>query len=182
MSVCFRLRLSPPNIPDHAELSQQLRAQNASVPTVQDVRKAVLQLRRSKSMLLDPADPWSRSCGSFFVNPVVSCEVAAAIREGFPSEPVPVYPQPSGLVKLAAAWLIEKAGYRRGHRDGKVGLSEKHSLALVAHSQATAGDVVRLARRIQSTVEQRFGVTLVPEPMFWGFAQISKGLPAAGFE
>ncbi len=182
VSVCFRLQLSPPIVPDHAELRQQLKTLDAICPTAQDIRKAVLILRRSKSMLLDPTDPCSRSCGSFFVNPVVASEAAVKIRECFRSQRVPLYPQPSGGVKIAAAWLIEKAGYQRGYRDGKVGISEKHSLALVAHTEATASDVVRLARKIQAAVEERFGVTLMPEPIFWGFAQVNKGLPLIEFE
>jgi UDP-N-acetylmuramate dehydrogenase len=177
VSVCFRLRLSPPNIPGHSELKQQLAKQAPSAPTVSDIRQVVLRLRRSKSMVLDPSDPCSRGCGSFFVNPVVSSEVAASIRERFASESVPLYPQSLGRSKFAAAWLIEKAGYHRGYRDGNVGLSERHSLAIVAYPEATACDVVLFARRIQETVEHEFGVSLVPEPVFWGFDQIQRGLP-----
>ncbi len=176
VTVCFQLQLSPPKVPSHSELKQQL-AQTSSAPTASDIRQAVLRLRRSKSMLLDPGDPCSRGCGSFFVNPVVPSDVASSIRDGFASESVPLYPQSSGLSKVAAAWLIEKAGYQRGYRDGNVGLSERHSLAMVAYPGARARDVVRLARRIQQTVEQKFGVVLIPEPVFWGFGQMQSGLP-----
>jgi UDP-N-acetylmuramate dehydrogenase len=177
VSVCFRLQLSPPSIPSHLELRQQLRAQTPSAPTVSDIRQAVLYLRRAKSMVLDPSDPCSRGCGSFFVNPVVSSDIAASIRDRFASESVPVYPQSYGCSKIAAAWLIEKAGFQRGYRDGNVGLSVRHSLAVVAYPDAEARDVVRLARRIQETVEQKFAVVLVPEPVFWGFSQMQLGLP-----
>ncbi len=177
VSVCFQLQLSPPIVPSHLELRQRLAAQSSGIATVNDIRQAVLHLRRSKSMLLDPSDPCSRGCGSFFVNPVVPSDVAQAIRDSFASESVPVYPQSYGCAKIAAAWLIEKAGFQRGYRDGRVGLSERHSLAIVAYADAKARDIVLFARRIQETVEQKFGVILVPEPVFWGFAQMRLGLP-----
>lgn len=177
VSVCYRLQLAPPAVSDHVELNRQLALQGAKLPSVQHVRDAVLSLRRSKSMLLDRQDPWSRGCGSFFVNPVVPYQAAESVRKRFDSEKVPFYPQASGSVKIAAAWLIEKAGFHRGYRAGRVGLSEKHSLALVAHSDATASEVVRLARQIQSAVDEQFGITLVPEPVFWGFGRLRSGLP-----
>jgi UDP-N-acetylmuramate dehydrogenase len=72
-------------------------------------------------------------------------------------------------VKLSAAWLIERAGFSRGDRSGPVGLSSKHTLAVVCHEGAHAADVVRFARSIRDRVAERFGVRLVPEPDFWGF-------------
>jgi UDP-N-acetylmuramate dehydrogenase len=133
-------------------------------------------------MLIDPAEPGPRSCGSFFVNPVVSADVASEIKERFASENLPLYPQSSGSVKLAAAWLIEKSGFQRGYQAGTVGLSGKHSLALVAHADATARDVVLLARQIQKSVKKQFGVELIPEPVFWGFSRMNAGLPNVAFE
>jgi UDP-N-acetylmuramate dehydrogenase len=178
MAVCYELKLSPPVLSRHAELTRQLANQNANAATVQDVRDAVVSLRKSKSMLLDPADPCTRSCGSFFVNPVISSDRAEALRSRFVGETVPLYPQSAGAVKVAAAWLIEKAGFSRGYNDGSVGLSDKHSLALVARSGARACDVVRFARKIQTTVSDAFDIVLVPEPVFWGYAQMDRGLPA----
>jgi UDP-N-acetylmuramate dehydrogenase len=81
---------------------------------------------------------------------------------------MPRWPQAAGGVKLSAAWLIERAGFRRGQRDGAVGLSSRHALAIVAHEGARAGDVLAFARRVQDTVRARFGVTLMPEPVVWG--------------
>jgi UDP-N-acetylmuramate dehydrogenase len=128
-------------------------------------------------MLLDPADENRRSCGSFFVNPVVEPDVAERIRALSANDDLPRFAQADGRIKLSAAWLIEHAGFRRGERAGPVGLSTRHTLALVCHEGARAGDVVSFARRIRGRVRERFGVELVPEPNFWGFASLDQGLP-----
>ena len=129
----------------------------------------MLTIRRAKSMVLDdPADANRRSCGSFFLNPILAAAEADAVtaRAGDPS--MPRWTQPDGRVKLSAAWLIEHAGFTRGERAGPVGLSSRHTLAIVAHDGARAADVVAFAHRLQATVQARFGVTLTPEPVFWG--------------
>jgi UDP-N-acetylmuramate dehydrogenase len=137
-------------------------------PSLADVRAAVRQIRSSKAMLLTPGDPDSRSAGSFFKNPVVSEEQFASI-EALAGQPVPRYPAPPGKVKTAAAWLIERAGFSKGYSLGPVGLSSKHTLAVVNRGNATAGDLLKLAREIRNGVEDRFGVRLIPEPVFVGF-------------
>ena len=82
---------------------------------------------------------------------------------------MPSWPEPDGRVKLSAAWLIERAGFARGYRQGSVGLSTRHALAIVAHGKlALARDVVAFAHRLQEAVRARFGVDLVPEPVWWG--------------
>ena len=81
---------------------------------------------------------------------------------------MPRWPQPDGRVKLSAAWLIERAGFTRGQADGPVGLSTRHTLAIVCHDGARARDVTAFARRVRAGVEARFGVRLHPEPIFWG--------------
>jgi UDP-N-acetylmuramate dehydrogenase len=81
------------------------------------------------------------------------------------------------MIKIAAAWLIERAGFSRGHREGVVGLSDKHSLAIVAHGQATARDVCKFARRIQDAVLDQFDIELLPEPVIWGYGTLRRGLP-----
>jgi UDP-N-acetylmuramate dehydrogenase len=81
---------------------------------------------------------------------------------------MPRWLQPDGRVKLSAAWLIEHAGFTRGQADGPVGLSTRHTLAIVCHDGAHARDVTAFARRLRGGVEQRFGVRLHPEPIFWG--------------
>jgi UDP-N-acetylmuramate dehydrogenase len=143
----------------YAELAAALPAH----PSLADVRQAVLALRRKKSMLLDAADPGCRSAGSFFTNPVVTAEVAA----GLPAD-APRFPLPDGRSKLAAGWLIEHAGIAKGFRMGPVGISSEHALALVHHGGGTTADLLRLARHVQKAVRDRFGVTLVPEPVFLG--------------
>jgi UDP-N-acetylmuramate dehydrogenase len=82
---------------------------------------------------------------------------------------MPAYPVAGGKVKLAAAWLIESAGFERGDRLGNAGISTRHSLALVNLGGATAAEIVELAARIRGRVRDRFGVTLTPEPTFLGF-------------
>jgi UDP-N-acetylmuramate dehydrogenase len=167
--VTFRLRLNAAPALRYAELERHFHDQGLSAPPLARVREGVLQLRRAKSMVLDSNDPNSRSCGSFFVNPLLDAahfEAFMVRASGIGS--VPHHPQPDGRVKLSAGWLIEQAGFPRGTRDGAVGLSTKHALALVAHPGARAADVTRFAARVQAGVLERFGVQLEPEPVFWG--------------
>ena len=112
------------------------------------------------------------------MNPIVSATDAARVEARAGDPAIPHWPERDGRVKLSAAWLIERAGFRRGETDGPVGLSTRHSLAIVAHAGASARDVVRFARRLRASVEARFGVRLVPEPVFWGFDHLEEGLPA----
>jgi UDP-N-acetylmuramate dehydrogenase len=107
-------------------------------------------------MVLDPADADSRSAGSFFTNPVVPAAQAVA---GCPS-----WPAGDGHVKLSAAWLVQSAGFGRGTRQGHVGTSSRHSLALTTEPGATAAELLAFADRVVAEVEERFGVTLVREP------------------
>jgi UDP-N-acetylmuramate dehydrogenase len=119
-------------------------------------------------MLLIDGDPNSRSAGSFFKNPIVSEEVCARVQEQI-AEPVPRYLMPGGSVKIPAAWLIERAGISRGFAMGPAAISSRHTLSLVNAGGARAEDIVRLAREVRGRVEQRFGIRLVPEPVFLGF-------------
>jgi UDP-N-acetylmuramate dehydrogenase len=168
--VSFQLRRGAAPAIRYAELERHFKDQANSSPSLAEVRDTVIRLRRSKSMVLDPSDPSSRSCGSFFMNPVLTSSAYLAFCERARGEgDVPTFPQPDGKVKLSAGWLIEHAGMPRGTRDGAVGLSTKHALALVAHPGARAEDVARLAQTVQRTVFARFAVQLTPEPVFWGF-------------
>lgn len=144
--------------------------------TLSDVRAAVLELRGRKSMLLDPRDENVRSAGSFFLNPILDDtdwqNVRARIEDARvlgPGETIPQFAAGPGQVKLAAAWLIERAGFSKGMGEGPVGLSTKHTLAIVNRGGAQATDILRFARRIRDGVYQRFGVRLVPEPVLFGF-------------
>ncbi|RZU33322.1 UDP-N-acetylmuramate dehydrogenase [Blastococcus saxobsidens] len=140
----------------YAELARSLGIEVGETAPLAAVRDAVLALRRGKGMVWDPADPDSRSAGSFFTNPIVPAERAV---EGCPS-----WPAGDGRVKLSAAWLVQHAGFGRGTRDGHVGTSSRHSLALTTEDGATAAELLAFAGRIVATVEERFGVTLDREP------------------
>jgi UDP-N-acetylmuramate dehydrogenase len=140
------------------------------------VRAAVLELRRRKSMLLDPSDENGKSAGSFFMNPTLDAAVFERVKARVdaagvvgPGESMPSFPAAGGRVKLSAAWLIERAGLRKGTAEGRVGLSTRHTLAIVNRGGATAAEILAFAQRVRATVLDRFGVALVPEPVLLGF-------------
>lgn len=175
LSVSYRLkRQAAPRIA-YAELKRVLSV-GAATPSLKHVRDTVIQLRKSKSMIWDPQDENGRSCGSFFVNVILSQHEWSALQARLSVLP-PVFPAEEGYVKIPAAWLIENAGFPKGYQAGPVGLSTKHCLALVAHAGARARDVVRLAQQIRAGVQEKFGLELHPEPHFWGFSQLDRGLP-----
>lgn len=132
------------------------------------VRAAVLALRAGKGMVLDDADHDTWSVGSFFTNPVVPVEQFERLQAGL-DNPVPHYPAPDG-VKLAAGWLVERAGFGKGYpgADAACRLSTKHALALTNRGSATTTDVLALARTVRDGVRDVFGITLVPEPVLVG--------------
>lgn len=165
--VTFRLRPGGAPAVRYDELA---RALGDGPRELGAVRAEVVRLRRAKSMVYDPSDPNHRSAGSFFMNPVVDVAVADAIAASTAPHAPPRFPAEGGRVKLAAAWLIERAGFPKGSRRGRVGQSSKHALALVQHGDATAEELVAYADEIVAAVEARFGVTLEPEPVRVGFA------------
>jgi UDP-N-acetylmuramate dehydrogenase len=165
--VTFRLRQGPPTV-TYPDVVAYLERSAITAPSVADVRHAVLAIRRQKAMVIDPADPDTRSVGSFFMNPVVAraaYERIASVTSG----PVPRFAMPDGDVKIPAAWLIEQAGFSRGHGSGPAGISSKHPLAIVNRGGATARNVLELAAQIKRQVGERFGIWLRPEPVFMGF-------------
>jgi UDP-N-acetylmuramate dehydrogenase len=172
-------RLAPGGAPAvrYPELARHLQEKGLASPTLPQVRQAVIEIRRRKSMVLDPDDPNARSVGSFFVNPVVDAEAFAALEERLrgagtlaDGERAPHFAAAGGRVKLSAAWLIERAGLQKGHRKGRAGISTRHTLAIVNCGDANAADVVALAREIRDRVHDRFGVRLTPEPVFVNLA------------
>ena len=149
----------------YGELARRLGVEAGGRAPLVDVREAVLALRRGKGMVLDPMDHDTWSAGSFFTNPVLP-----AVDAGRLPEDAPRYPAGEGLVKSSAAWLIEHAGFGKGFGTPPATLSTKHTLALTNRGGATASDIVGLAREVRDGVRERFGVTLVPEPVFVGVA------------
>jgi UDP-N-acetylmuramate dehydrogenase len=139
-----------------------------SPPSLAEVRGAVRRIRARKAMLIVEGDPDCRSTGSFFKNPTLTEERFRELQaHAGPS--LPRYPAAAGKVKTAAAWLIEQAGFTRGYSIGAAGVSTKHTLALVNNGGAKAEDILRLARQIRMRVHDKFGVTLIPEPVLLGF-------------
>ena len=163
-------RLTPGGAPAlrYADVERHLAERGVRTPRLGDVRESVIAIRRSKSMVIDAADPNRRSCGSFFTNPIIAREALGEVERRAGDSSMPRWGQSDGRVKLSAAWLIEHAGFQRGQREGPVGLSTRHALAIVAHDGARAADVLGFAARVQRTVQDRFGVRLTPEPVFWG--------------
>jgi UDP-N-acetylmuramate dehydrogenase len=168
LSVTFRLRRDHMSGPlRYAELARALGVPAGGSAPLTEVREAVLALRRRKGMVIDPADPDSVSAGSFFTNPILAADAFAALTERAGPE-LPAWPEADGRVKTSAAWLIERAGFHRGHGNGRVGISTKHTLALVNRGGATTAELMTLAREIAAGVHDAFGVRLVPEPVLVG--------------
>jgi UDP-N-acetylmuramate dehydrogenase len=171
----------------YAQLASALQVELGDRVGVAQVRAAVLTLRGSKGMVLDPGDPDSVSAGSFFTNPVVSESFARELPADAPRYPQdpeeparvlplgsdipPLAPPASRHVKLSAAWLIERAGIARGFAlpGSRAGISAKHTLAIVNRGGASAADVLQLADFVQTRVVSEFGVLLQPEPTLVGF-------------
>ena len=161
LDVTFQLRQGSLGTPvQYAELAGALGVPLGERAPLAEVRDAVLALRRSKGMVLDPADHDTWSAGSFFTNPVVD---AADLPPG-----APAWPQPDGRAKTSAAWLIEHAGFGKGYGAGPVTLSTKHTLALSNRGGATTEQLLALAREVRDGVEAAHGIRLVPEPVLVG--------------
>jgi len=172
LSVTLRLQVGGKPTIRYGELARRV----GDTPTLSGVRDTVLELRRSKSMVIDARDPNSRSAGSFFMNPIVDLGTLTSIeasvaRMGLDPATMPRWPATAGRFKLAAGWLIERAGLSKGFRLGRAGLSEKHTLAIINRGGALASDIVELAAHVRATVRATFGVSLVPEPVFLGFGR-----------
>lgn len=165
LEVTFQLPLGDLSSPiRYAELARTLGVHPGDRAPLGAVRDAVLSLRRGKGMLLDDADHDTWSAGSFFTNPILRADDAAALPPDAPR-----WPTGDGLVKTSAAWLIERAGFGRGYGlPGPAALSTKHTLALTNRGAATADDLLALAREVRDGVRAAYGVDLVPEPVIIG--------------
>jgi UDP-N-acetylmuramate dehydrogenase len=156
----------------YKELYEHLGVAKGARAPLPEVRQAIRLLRAKKGMVLDPQDPDSVSAGSFFMNPVLDDVALAALQARVaqvlgPDARVPTFPE-GKETKVAAAWLIEQAGFHKGSGAGPARISGKHCLALVNRFGATAADLVQLAEQVQQGVFQRFGVWLHNEPVCVG--------------
>jgi UDP-N-acetylmuramate dehydrogenase len=159
LSVTFDLNESTRSGPlRYGELARTLDIPPGGTARLKEVREAVLRLRRNKGMVIDASDPDSVSAGSFFTNPILEKAPDGA----------PIWPEPDGRVKTSAAWLIEQAGFHKGYGNGRVGISTKHTLALVNRGGATTAELMALAHEIAAGVQERFGIALHPEPVLVG--------------
>lgn len=167
LSVTFELPRSEMSAPVlYSELARHLGVTVGEVAPAAQVREAVLALRRRKGMVLDADEHDTWSAGSFFTNPILSDEAAAALPEDAPR-----FPAGDGKVKTSAAWLIDHAGFSKGfavQEGAPASLSTRHVLALTNRGEARASDVVALALRVREGVREAYGVTLVPEPVAVG--------------
>ena len=164
--------LTPDGTPrvEYADLRRYFGS-SQSAPNLQQVREAVRSIRASKGMLITPDDDDCRSAGSFFKNPIVSVaeyDRIAALPASREQKP-PQFTAPNGNVKISAAWLVERSGFSKGYAAGRVGISRKHSLAIVNRGGASAAEIVSLKNKVQEGVLNTFGVQLHPEPVFVGF-------------
>jgi UDP-N-acetylmuramate dehydrogenase len=166
LSVTYQLLQGTLGAPvRYAELARTLGIAPGERAKLAEVRDAVLAVRRAKGMVLDPGDHDTWSAGSFFTNPILT----TADADRLPAD-APRWPLPDGGVKTSAAWLIERAGFARGHAGlgGRVALSTKHTLALTNRGEATTADLLALAREVRAGVRAAFGVELVNEPVLVG--------------
>lgn len=134
------------------------------------VRECVLKIRGRKGMVLNPADPNSRSLGSFFTNPVVSTALKNQVIQVCEKSELPKPPiyATNEAWKISAAWLIEQSGTKRGETLRGAAVSEKHVLALMNRGNASTSDILALAQRIHDRVKSKFGIDLSIEPELIG--------------
>ena len=159
LDVQFNLRRGELTTPiTYAELAKKLGIEVGEKAPITATRTAVLELRAAKGMLLNPNDRDSWSAGSFFTNPIVSAEIAAALPNDAPK-----WPMSDGRIKTSAAWLIEHSGIDKGQSHGGARISTKHVLALTNSGSATAEEIAQLAREVRKSVQEKFAITLEPE-------------------
>jgi UDP-N-acetylmuramate dehydrogenase len=164
LSVTFQLPLGSMSQPiRYPELARALGIEVGQRAPAPEVRQAVLALRTAKGMVLaeDDHDTWS--AGSFFTNPLISSAQARTLPPDAPR-----FNQADGMIKISAAWLIERAGFGKGYGNGAARLSRKHTLALTNRGGAAAADLLSLAREIRAGVQAKFDIELVPEPVLVG--------------
>ncbi len=156
-AVRLKLKKAPHQLSTHyGAIGDELKNRNIANPTIADVSNAVIAIRQSK--LPDPKE--IGNSGSFFKNPIISEATAEKLKIGFAD--IPLYPATPGFKKVAAGWLIEKAGFK-GYRQGDAGVYTKQALVLVNYGSATGQEISGLAHHIIARVNEMFGVELCPE-------------------
>ena len=156
LDVTFQLRIGEASLPiGYAELAKELGVEIGARVAIAKVRSAVLKLRSAKGMLINEG---IKSAGSFFINPILDKNAA----EKLPSD-APRWPMPDGKVKTSAAWLMEHAGVSKGDQLAGAQISPKHVLALSNSGDATAKDLIELAKSAQGKVKAKFGIVLQSE-------------------
>lgn len=176
LDVLFQLRVADLSEPvRYADLARSLGVELGTRVPLADARIAVLEQRRRRGMVLDAEDHDTWSCGSFFTNPILSAEemdaLVTRVRHRLAPYPpdLPIWPEPDGRRKTSAAWLIEHAGFAKGHgMPGPAALSGKHTLAVTNRGGARTADILALARELRDGVEGAFGIRLVNEPVLVG--------------
>ena len=173
-AVTYKLRPGGEPALRYADVKRHFAAQSelGKSPSLRQVYEAVRSIREQKGMLVGQGGPDGRSAGSFFKNPVVPSEnlPQIALRAGRRPEEIPQYPGGDGMVKLAAAWLVEQAGFHKGFAMGRAAISSRHTLALVNLGDATAVELIALRDAVMTAVRNKFAVQLEQEPVMLGFA------------
>ena len=156
-NVTFKLKRDKNSkITNYPQVAESLGVTPGEAVPVKELRKVIIEIRKSKGMVLNPIDHDTFSVGSFFINPVMSKELVPTNA--------PMYEHESGKVKTSAAWLIEQSGFEKGFRHGGAMISSKHTLAISNSGNSTAEDVIELSNQIRSGVKQKFGIELTFEP------------------
>ena len=173
-AVTYKLRPGGEPALRYADLRRHFAAQLecGQQPSLRQVYEAVRSIREQKGMLVGQGGPDGRSAGSFFKNPVIPLATLPRIAAGAGRRPeeIPQYPAGEGMVKLAAAWLVEQSGFHKGLAMGRAAISSRHTLALVNLGDATADEVIALRDAVVSAVKDKFAVLLEQEPVMLGFA------------
>ena len=164
LSVTFQLKLDGKPKLAYRDLIDRVGAGATDLPLVRD---AVCEIRKLKGMLVRQGGPDSQSAGSFFKNPIVAADKYQEMLNEF-GPVVPSFPIDEKRVKIPAAWLIENSGFEKGYQMGNAGLSSKHTLALINRGNASSAEILKLKEEIQAGVRRKFGLELVPEPVFIG--------------
>jgi UDP-N-acetylmuramate dehydrogenase len=172
-AVSYKLRQGGEPALRYADVKRYFAAaiERGEKPSLRQVYDAVRSIREQKGMLAGQGGPDGQSAGSFFKNPLIpsSSLSQVALKAGYRPEDIPQYPAEDGRVKLAAAWLVEQAGFHKGFAMGRAAISSRHTLALVNLGDATATELVALRDAVLTAVQNKFGVHLEQEPVMLGF-------------